>query len=164
VAKQKEHHWLSKDTYFTPSLWKGMRLQVSEGSMLERSASGTSKDLASVPSNLAEKAWTIALGRGSTSTAAIPLTRSTGCGTQHGQTRWQMYKERNQLNRANAVTHKVSCNRSVQSSTFLCSCLPRNNTNNTMTVNKNCEMQIQHDKTLSRRQTNYIDCLISPLP
>lgn len=75
-----------KGTYLTPSLWKGMRLQVSEGSILERSASGTSKDLASVPSNLAENAWIIALGRGSTSTDAIPPRRSTGCGTQHGQT------------------------------------------------------------------------------
>lgn len=75
-----------KGTYLTPSLWKGMRLQVSEGSMLERSASGTSKDLASVPSNLAENAWITALGRGSTSTDVIPPRRSTGYGTQRGQT------------------------------------------------------------------------------
>lgn len=81
---QKEPKRLSKDTHLTPSLWKGMRLQVSEGSMPERSAAGTSEDLASVPSNLAKKAWTTALGRGSTSTAAIPLRRSTGCGAQRG--------------------------------------------------------------------------------
>lgn len=81
---------LSKGTYLTPSLWKGMRLQVSAGSTLERSASGTSGDLAAVPPNLAEKAWTMALGSGSTSTAAILLSRSTGDGTRLAQARWLM--------------------------------------------------------------------------
>lgn len=55
-----------------------MRLQVSEPSTAERSASGTSEGLAPVPSKLAEKAWTTALGRGSTSTSAIPPRTSTG--------------------------------------------------------------------------------------
>lgn len=82
-----------------------MRQQVRVGSILERSASGMSEDLASVPSNLAEKAWTMALGRGSTSTAAILLSRSTGCGTQHGQTRWLMYRRHTGALKKETSTH-----------------------------------------------------------
>lgn len=37
---------MSKGTYWTPTVWKAMRLLVSVGSMLERSASGMSEDLA----------------------------------------------------------------------------------------------------------------------
>lgn len=66
-----------KETYLTPSLWKGMRLRVSCGSTCERSASGGTGALDSLFSNWAEKDCSTAGGKGSISTAGSSLSSAT---------------------------------------------------------------------------------------